>query len=425
MHDVLPHTGMAVTIDLGHPTNVHPRDKKPVGERLVLIAAKQVYDKSVVASGPVIDSVKRNGARLVLKFHLAKGMRTRDDKAPSGFELRDSDGKWHPAKAHIVDGAIELISDDVKKPSAVRYGWIPFPEPRLNLVNSIGLPAAPFARDVLPAPCRQDFGVRKRRASRQGAGSTFLPNALGGHLGDGLFGPASVGGGAGGAGVKDFSDADVDASKCFGGAFFGKAADGDEPFRFKDSHHAAQVRVARCHQRGGFGGGEFVGGSVAAGVFHKGERAMVGDEVVGKKFFRRGKSFVKQAPQATTADFAARAGEAVDGALGVFAGGFADGGVDAEPIARGGDFAEGYTGLGHAEGTGVHAEKDNFLFVGGGEAEVLFVRGPRVVERIVNVSHGVGEGESIAGSAQVAGGLDYFFGGHLGGSDTDSQVGAH
>ena len=149
---------------------------------------------------------------------------------------------------------------------------------------------------------------------------------------------------------------------------------------------------------------------------------MVDDEVIGEKFFRRGKAFVEQAPQTTTADFAARAGEAVDGALGVFAGGFADVGVDAEPITRGGDFAEGYAGLGHAEGTGVHAKKDNFLFVGGGEAKVLLVRGPGVVERIVNVGHGVGEGESIAAGAQVAGGLDYFFGGHLGGSDTDSQA---
>ena len=85
---------------------------------------------------------------MVLKFHSAKGLRTCDGKPPSGFELRDSDGNWRPAKARIVDSAIELISGDVTKPSAVRYGWIPFPEPRLNLTNSNGLPAAPFSRNV-------------------------------------------------------------------------------------------------------------------------------------------------------------------------------------------------------------------------------------------------------------------------------------
>jgi sialate O-acetylesterase len=147
-HNTLPHTGMAVTIDLGHSTNVHPRDKQPVGERLALIAAKQVYGKSVMASGPVIDSVKRDGARLAMEFHSANGLRTRDGKSPSGFELQTADGNWRPAKAQIVDGGIELFFGDVKKPSAVRYGWVPFPEPRLNLMNAAGLPAAPFSRNV-------------------------------------------------------------------------------------------------------------------------------------------------------------------------------------------------------------------------------------------------------------------------------------
>ena len=148
VHDALPHTGMAVTLDLGHPTNVHPREKQPVGERLALIAAKQVYVKSVVASGPVIDSVKRDGARLILKFHSANGLRTSDGKAPTGFELRAADGEWRSANAGIVGGEIELLSAEIKKPNAVRYGWIPFPEPRLNLMNSAGLPVAPFLRDV-------------------------------------------------------------------------------------------------------------------------------------------------------------------------------------------------------------------------------------------------------------------------------------
>ena len=239
------------------------------------------------------------------------------------------------------------------------------------------------------------------------------PNVLRGHLGSGLFGPASIGGGAGGAGVEDFSDADVDAVQRLGGAFFGEAADGNEPFGFEDFHNAAQVGVTRGHQRSGLGGGEFIGGAVAAGVFHEGEWAVVDDEVVGKKFFRGGEAFAEQAPKATSADFAAGAGEAVDGALGVFAGGFADGGIDAEPIAGGGDFAEGHSGLRHAEGTGVHAEEHDALRCGAGEVEELLVRGPCVVEGVVHVGHGIGEGEGVAGRAQVTGGSDYFFGGHL------------
>ena len=407
VHDSIRNTGMAVTIDLGHPTNVHPRDKKPVGERLALIAAKQVYGKPIVASGPVIDSViesvELDGTRLVLIFEYAIGLRTRDGKAPVGFELCDAKGKWHAANARIMKGAVELKCDVVKNPTGVRYGWMPFPEPRLNLMNAAGLPAAPFARDVLPTPCRQ------------GASSTYSPNALGGHLGGGLFGPASVGGGAGGTGVKDFSDADVHSSEGFGGAFFGEAADGDEPFRLENFHDAAEVRVACCHQRRGLGGGEFVGRAISAGVFHKGERTVVDDKVIGEKFFRCGEAFAEESPQASPTHFAAGAGEAVDGAFGVFADGFADGGVDAEPIACGGNFAKGHAGLRHAEGARVHAEEHDILFIGGGEAEVLLVRGPRVVEGIVHEGYGLGEGESVAGGAQIAGGGDYFLGDHLGG----------
>ena len=148
VHDALPHTGMAVTLDLGHPTDVHPRDKKPVGERLALIAANQVYGKTVVAFGPVVQSVTRNGDRLILKFESADGLRTRDGKPPTGFEIRNGKEEWHAVKARIVDGVLKLNCGTLKKTAAVRYGWVSFPEPRLNLINVVGLPAAPFSRDV-------------------------------------------------------------------------------------------------------------------------------------------------------------------------------------------------------------------------------------------------------------------------------------
>ena len=73
------------------------------------------------------------------------------------------------------------------------------------------------------------------------------PNALVGHLGGGLFGPASVGGGAGGAGMEDFPDADVHSTEGLGGALLGEAADGDEPLGLEDFHDAAQVGVARSY----------------------------------------------------------------------------------------------------------------------------------------------------------------------------------
>lgn len=149
VHDALPHTGMAVTLDLGHPTDVHPRDKQPVGERLAQIAAKQVYGKPVTASGPVAKSVRREGDGIIVTFQHADGLKTRDGQAPTGFELRDDAGTWRPARARIVDGAVELTTPDASaQPTAARYGWTPFPTPRPNLTNAAGLPTAPFSLDA-------------------------------------------------------------------------------------------------------------------------------------------------------------------------------------------------------------------------------------------------------------------------------------
>ena len=55
----LPNTGMAVTIDIGNPTDIHPRNKVDVGERLALAAEAVAYGRDVVHSGPVFESMKR------------------------------------------------------------------------------------------------------------------------------------------------------------------------------------------------------------------------------------------------------------------------------------------------------------------------------------------------------------------------------
>ena len=52
----LPNTGMAVTIDIGDPTNVHPKNKEPLGDRLTKIALANVYGQKIEFSGPVYAS---------------------------------------------------------------------------------------------------------------------------------------------------------------------------------------------------------------------------------------------------------------------------------------------------------------------------------------------------------------------------------
>ena len=141
----LPHTGIANTIDLGDFKNIHPRDKMPIGQRLALLAARDTLGKDIEASGPVFSSLEQSKNQLIVHFQHAKGLHTKDQKAPAEFWISGEDGKWFPAIAKIEGESIILHSPDVKKPAHVRYAFIG--KPAVNLVNGAGLPAYPFRTD--------------------------------------------------------------------------------------------------------------------------------------------------------------------------------------------------------------------------------------------------------------------------------------
>jgi sialate O-acetylesterase len=138
----IPATAMAVSIDVGHPTNVHPRDKREVGERLCLAALRSVYGRDVEASGPTFRQAHSEGTRLVIELDHAKGLAWVRGNEGLGWEIAASDLQYHPARARIVGESVELEANEVSKPIAARYAWAP--HPICSLVNDAGLPAAPF-----------------------------------------------------------------------------------------------------------------------------------------------------------------------------------------------------------------------------------------------------------------------------------------
>jgi sialate O-acetylesterase len=139
----IPHTGMAVTVDIGNVKDIHPRNKQEVGKRLALWALAKTYGKQVVYSGPLYESHQIDGDKVRIKFkHAGGGLVARDGKPLSHFEIAGDDGKFVAATATIDDGAVVVKSDQVPKPTAVRYGWHEEAEP--NLSNQEGLPASPF-----------------------------------------------------------------------------------------------------------------------------------------------------------------------------------------------------------------------------------------------------------------------------------------
>jgi sialate O-acetylesterase len=141
----IPGTGMAVTTDLVDDLkNIHPKNKFDVGNRLALWAlAKDYGRKDLVYSGPLYQSMKVEGSKIRLSFaHAGGGLKSRDGKPLSEFEIAGADGKFVPAEAGIDGHTVVVQASEVGAPTQVRFGWRNESHP--NLVNKIGLPASPF-----------------------------------------------------------------------------------------------------------------------------------------------------------------------------------------------------------------------------------------------------------------------------------------
>ncbi len=153
----LPHTGMAVTIDIGQADDIHPINKQDVGKRLALAAMKVAYGKDIVFSGPMYRDMLVAGDRAMLSFdHVGGGLKARDRYGYlKGFAIAGQARIFHWAKALIMGDKVIVYSEKVKQPAAVRYGWADNPDD-VNLYNAAGLPASPFRTDDWP-------GITERR----------------------------------------------------------------------------------------------------------------------------------------------------------------------------------------------------------------------------------------------------------------------
>lgn len=137
--DQLPNLGMAISIDTGLRTNVHPPDKRPIGARLARLA------RDIRDTGPLLRSSQPAGDVLILHFDCE--LRSADGKPIRHLEIATDTGDFHPAVAEIAGKQLILRSELVYVPHRARYAWRPFPDPPVNLVNADGLPASPFTTD--------------------------------------------------------------------------------------------------------------------------------------------------------------------------------------------------------------------------------------------------------------------------------------
>ena len=137
-------TAMTVNIDLGEWNDIHPDNKKDVGERMALAAQKIAYGEDIVYSGPIYQSSKVDNDKIIISFsHIGSGLTTDDGEALDSFEIAGADKKFVWARAKIDGDKIIVWSDKVPNPKYVRYAWADNPD-NPNLYNKEGLPASPF-----------------------------------------------------------------------------------------------------------------------------------------------------------------------------------------------------------------------------------------------------------------------------------------
>jgi len=144
----VPRTGMAVAIDIGDADDIHPRNKRDVGERLARWALADTYGQAVVRSGPLYDSFAVEGKSIRVRFRHADGLAALNGAAPKGFAIAGADRRWHWADTRIDGTTVLVSSPEVENPVAVRYAWADNPEATLR--NGDGLPASPFRTDDWP-----------------------------------------------------------------------------------------------------------------------------------------------------------------------------------------------------------------------------------------------------------------------------------
>ncbi|WP_423819293.1 sialate O-acetylesterase [Salinimicrobium sp. TIG7-5_MAKvit] len=133
----IKHGGMAVSSDVGNKNDVHPRNKKVIGERLARWALHNEYNRNIEVSGPLPLGASYSQGKVIINFtHTAEGLKTPGEEAVQGFSLN---GK-HPVPA-IINGTSIIIKTS-QKPEMIYYGWLPYSSG--NLMNSEQLPASTF-----------------------------------------------------------------------------------------------------------------------------------------------------------------------------------------------------------------------------------------------------------------------------------------
>lgn len=139
-------TGMAVTLDIGNPKNIHPSNKTAVGERLARLALAKTYGRPMAFSGPLLSRVRLRSGSIELTFgNAGKGLVVEDADGQNGFQIAGPDSIFRSATVKVSGDRLIVSHPDIAHPLAVRYAFTNAPAG--TLFNKEGLPATSFRTD--------------------------------------------------------------------------------------------------------------------------------------------------------------------------------------------------------------------------------------------------------------------------------------
>jgi len=148
---LIPNSGMVCTLDLGSEYWIHPADKETVGKRLAVWSLSETYGfKGLSYKSPTFKSFEVKDSIVTISFNNAELGITDFDKSVDCFELAGEDKIFYPAKMIKMNNEfrkIQVISDKVKAPVAIRYAFKNFPRTQGYLFSTTGLPVPSFRTD--------------------------------------------------------------------------------------------------------------------------------------------------------------------------------------------------------------------------------------------------------------------------------------
>ena len=140
--------GLISAIDAGDANDIHPTNKKILGERLAAWALNMHYQKTIAWQHPHFERIERQDKNLIVSIDHCQGhLQTRDNKEPRAFAVLGEDDQWVWAKSTLLDNTISIHHPAAQNIRGLRYAWSDNPD--VNIVDERDMPLLAFRLDTI------------------------------------------------------------------------------------------------------------------------------------------------------------------------------------------------------------------------------------------------------------------------------------